>query len=81
MGLLDILAAKTGCTYLSDLTFPKNKIHILHPLRKIDASDFTLHEWKDALKYLTGRPSAVSTQQQAKQALMDYLMKMDFHNT
>ena len=79
MGLLDILAAKTGCIYLSDLKLPKTKIHLLRPLRKTDAAAFSLDEWKDAVEYLTGHPYAATTQQQAKQYLIDYILQMDLH--
>ena len=69
MGLLDILAAKSGCMYLSDLS--KGKTLILpHVLMGIKADDFSLWEWEDAVFYLTGEKLSFETPEQAKQYLI-----------
>lgn len=72
--LLDYLAVKCGCMYLSDLRQPRYLFAIRHALRKITPEDFNLWEWNDALQYLTGQALAFESQQQA----MQYLMKAIF---
>lgn len=71
LGLLEFLAANTGCMYLSDLTQTHMQIGIGHILRSLDASAFSLREWNDAAAYLTRRPCFFETAEQAKQYLLD----------
>lgn len=68
--LLEVLAGKAGCMYLSDLKRPEMKIHIAHQLYQINASDFSLKEWKDAVQYLASETGVFHTEEQAKQYLM-----------
>ena len=69
MGLLDILAAKSGCMYLSDLAVGKVLL-LPHYLRELDADAFSLREWEDAVSYLTGEERSFETPEQAKQYLI-----------
>lgn len=69
MGLLDILAAKSGCMYLSDLSEGK-RLLLPHDLMGIEAEAFSLREWEDAVSYLTGEERSFETPEQAKQYLI-----------
>lgn len=71
-GLLDRLAAKSGCMYLSDLKMRKNDMLIKHEIRKTDASDYSAAEWNDAINYLTGKKAAFSSPGEAKTYLLKY---------
>lgn len=51
-GLLDILAAKSGCMYLSDLAGTGGAPLLPHYLEEMDADAFSLREWEDAVAYL-----------------------------
>ena len=48
-GLLEYLADKTGCMYLSDLRFTDNPKKLSKYINKIDAKEYSLHEWNDAV--------------------------------
>ena len=69
MGLLDILAAKSGCIYLSDLSEGRTLL-LPHDLMGIEAEAFSLWEWEDAVSYLTGEELSFETPEQAKQYLI-----------
>ena len=55
MGLLDILAEKMNCTYLSDLRFlPQPNATLRRAVADMSLDDFSEYEWKDAAEYLCG---------------------------
>jgi hypothetical protein len=55
MGLLDILAEKMNCTYLSDLRFlPPPNAALRQAVASMPLDDFSEYEWKDAAEYLCG---------------------------
>ncbi len=50
--LLDTLAQRLGCSYLSDLKMPQHKAAIAELLTTIDAGQYALSQWNEALTYL-----------------------------
>ena len=52
-GLLDNIAAKCGCSYLSDLVYTDRDDEIKSALRSIHPDDFSVQEWMDVIEYLT----------------------------
>ena len=55
MGLLDILAERMACPYLSDLHFlPRPNEELRQAVASMPLDDFSEHEWKDAADYLCG---------------------------
>ena len=55
MGLLDILAEKMNCTYLSDLRFlPRPNEELRQAVAIIPVNDFFEYEWIYAADYLCG---------------------------
>lgn len=72
VGLLNILAVKVGCMYLSDLRQPQYLPYIQHVLRSFDPERFSLWEWNDAVSYLTGTNDTFLVQGQAKEYLLNY---------
>ena len=55
MGLLDILAERMSCTYLSDLRFlPQPNAALRQAIASMPLDDFSEYEWKDAAEYLCG---------------------------
>ena len=72
LGLLDYIAFKVGCMYLSDLHNPKNLLYIKTTLHSIDLSMFGVEEWNDAVAYITGKDISFSTSEQAMQYLLSY---------
>jgi hypothetical protein len=68
MSLLEELAARSGCDYLSDLKSNEN-------LKKIilatDIYKYDLNEWNDAVKYLTQDDSVSACIEDAVKRLLD----------
>ena len=55
MGLLDILAERMECMYLSDLCFlPRPNATLRQMVANMPLDDFFEYEWKDAAEYLCG---------------------------
>ena len=71
--LLDFLAYQVGSPYLSDL--PRmNGARLARELEQIPAEAASLHDWNDALDYLTGAPPE-KTAQAARERLIHALEK------
>ena len=67
--LLDELALKLGCSYLSDLKCAYNLQKIQALLQKMDPGDFSVEEWDYVLSYLLDREVRVQTPAEAVNAL------------
>jgi len=74
--LLDVLKATFGCEYVSDLHFlsTSQKVRLKYLLEEINAEDFSLQEWNNALDYIVKEP-AQPTPGKAKAALQAALFK------
>lgn len=74
--LLDIIADKAQCLYLSDLRLlyagPEMKGRLANILMEIPIKTASLSEWNDALAYLAGVSGAINAEQ-AKSTLIDCL--------
>lgn len=68
-GLLDRLQILTEAEYLSDLRFMDFE-RIRKHLPELDAEQYPLSQWLDAVKYLTNTQSELATAQEA----YDYLL-------
>ncbi len=76
ISLLELLASRCGCMYLSDLHLPYNFFSIRRALSKITPSDYSLWEWNDAVHYITGQALAFETQEQAMRYLLNGFVPM-----
>lgn len=74
MGLLEVLAIRSCCMYLSDLHSRDSLPSVQHAVREIDPSLFSLEEWNDAVRYITGKDVTVSTRNEA----VRYLLAAEF---
>lgn len=56
--LLEYLAGRCHCVYLSDLHFlnEAQRRRLAREVEAVSADAVSLREWNDALEYLTGRP-------------------------
>ena len=74
--LLEFLAYKAGCPYLSDLPRVSGwqRVRMARELEHIPAEDAGLREWNDALAYLAGAPPE-ETAQAARERLIHALEK------
>lgn len=72
--LLEYLAECGGCSYLSDLRFlrERERLCLLHEIRRLPENRFPVEEWNEALAYLSGwRPE--QTSRAAKESLLSSL--------
>ena len=65
IGLLEILAFRSGCMYLSDLRQPGVLPAIRRALPNIFPQQFSLWEWQDAVAYITGEQLPFESPEQA----------------
>lgn len=79
-GLLDILAEKAGCMYLSDLRQPHVNSILIHSLREIDSSAFGLREWNEAAEYLTGKNCSFESREEVKKYILDASLGKKFRS-
>lgn len=72
--LLEFLAYKTGCAYLSDLPHAsgRQRAQLAHELERVPAEAAALREWNDALDYLAQAPPE-ETAQAARERLIQSL--------
>lgn len=76
IGILEYMAQRTGCSYLSDLRYLSGweQFRLSSELRRIPAEAFPLEQWNDSLNYFTGLPPADQASE-AKQQLIQFLAK------
>lgn len=53
-GLLARLQDLSGCQYLSDLHSPFYIEDIIYALRRVSISSYSMSEWEEAFRYITG---------------------------
>ncbi len=72
-GLLDRIAAETGCMYLSDLRGSAFRKRCRLVISRIPANDYPVSVWAEAMDYMIGREEDFKTASEAKQRLLEYL--------
>ena len=77
VGLLEILANRAGCMYLSDLHQPKLLPAIRRALCNIPPEQFSLWEWQDAVAYITEESLSFESPEQAADYLKKYQVKQE----
>ncbi len=72
MSLLELLAVLMDCDFLSDLRFldSTQRAALAEKLKRIPARVSNLHDWNDALQYLTGDSVTRATAEEARAALI-----------
>ena len=75
LSLVDYLAAKAGCMYISDLKYlpPTEKYFLYRTVRELSPDCFPLREWNDALEYIAGAPNEADAPE-ARKKLGNYLL-------
>lgn len=60
LSLVDYLAEKLGCDYISDLHFlnKKERLKISNEVQKLNPEDWTIDDWNDALEYIVNKQAA-----------------------
>ena len=71
MELLEYLRIQTDCIYISDLRGSKRYHSICNALYRIDAQQYSLQEWNDALSYITSISVSFSNQDE----VIEYLSR------
>lgn len=73
--LLDIIALKAGCSYLSDVNLPIYKKKVLEVLEGIREENYSLREWQEVVAYIAGEDTQIKNCSQAKECLKQSLQK------
>ena len=76
-GLLEILAFRSGCMYLSDLQQPRLLPAIRRALCNIPPEQFSLWEWQDAVACITEEALSFESQEQAADYLKNYRVRQE----
>lgn len=69
-GLLERIAAESGCMYLSDLRGFIYRERFRIAVSHIPASDYSIEEWQDAACYMVGSKEEFKTAEEAKQRIL-----------
>lgn len=75
--LLETLCLRIGGMYLSDLRIASNLFLVQRALYKIKPESYSLHEWNDAVRYITGENICFEKQAEAAGYLMNYSRMKD----
>ncbi len=78
LSLLDVLAQRMNCTYLSDLRFLSvcRRGQLARKIENIPVEAASVSEWNDALRYLTGRtPAPEQTAEESRNRLIALLQR------
>lgn len=64
LSLVDYLAEKLGCDYISDLHFlnAKERLKMSIEVQKLNPEDWPIGDWNDALGYIANKPATDSCQ-------------------
>lgn len=74
-GLLDRLAHAAGCMYLSDLHTTKYGPRLHQAVLAIDPAEYSLSEWQEAARYVSGRELSFPAPEEARDYLVPLLSK------
>lgn len=73
--LLEALSKEIGCTYLSDLHETENRREVLRAMRKVSVGRYSIQAWNDAVWYITGIQSELSSERAAREKLREFCSK------
>lgn len=73
-GLLEYIAQKSECEYLSDLRIHKERYNIRKTIGEIEPQLYSLREWTDTVCYITERYTEFETVEQAVKYLLEYIL-------
>ncbi|MFR9310059.1 hypothetical protein [Hydrogeniiclostridium mannosilyticum] len=70
LDLLEFLTYQSGCDFLSDLHDPENSSFVYKAIYRIEPEQFSLKEWNEAARYITGRNVAFCSRREAYRFLL-----------
>lgn len=73
--LFDYLAQELGFEYVSDLNRLKDLCAIKPVIESVRPEEYTLHQWNDLIRYLTGNAGEFASQTEAKIYLLNCVDK------
>ena len=75
--LLERLAKKAGCAYLSDLHAPQWASRLQAVLEEVAPEQAGLEEWNEAVDYITGTNQGYTSKKEAREQLLRYVKKIE----
>ena len=73
LNLIEVLAKKIHCDFLSDLRLRKNRFALRQALETLQIEDYSLREWNECITYLCQSDLKVTSKIVAYQVIYDYL--------
>ncbi len=70
--LLDYLWREAGCAFLSDLHFSGCLPRLRSVLQQLDAAQYPLQQWQEAIRYIAGTEQEFSYPETARQFLLQF---------
>lgn len=70
--LLDYLWREAGCAFLSDLHFSDCLTRLQSVLQRLDAAQYPLQQWQEAIRYIAGTEQKFSYPETARQFLLQF---------
>ncbi|WP_256131357.1 hypothetical protein [Anaerovorax odorimutans] len=70
--LLEEIAEKAGCSFLSDLHQVGKKADILRAIDRIPHNLYTGRGWRDTASYISGQDCSFDTEPEIRRYLSDY---------
>jgi hypothetical protein len=74
--LLEVLAEKSGCMFISDLRTMTVTRRLVSALEEINPDDFSLAEWNNVAHYLTSDQISFASCEEAQHYLMSYQKRL-----
>lgn len=71
--LMEIICVKTGCGYISDLKYFRNREVLVRVIKELPLERWSVEEWMDAVCYLTDETCLLHSQAAAKSCLLHKL--------
>lgn len=72
--LFEDLARISGCEYIADLKLRKNE-KVIKALQEVVATEYSLHDWKDAAEYLVGEHFDTGNREEIQKKIISKYVK------
>ena len=75
--LLEEIMERVGCFYMSDLHNPREYPMIRLAAEDLESENYSLHQWNDAVQYISGKKIYFEKTEEAKEYLVRFCNKTD----
>lgn len=72
MGLIDDIAVKSGCEYVSELKYHPERYPVYPVLSALAIESYSEREWHEAVSYLVGEEAPCEDREACKNRLLEH---------